>query len=130
MQSFIKYIFYEDAKYFIPGDSELLQLIKFMMNKEERNIVFDSNKNTIFNFIFIVKDFNKLLEGLKNLNVNAGSQKYRGQVDSLGYRISVIDLHFRESMYKHVLRLSNNKFNKPELFSFNNIHINIGNVRW
>jgi hypothetical protein len=135
MQDFIKHAFCKDIRDFIPYNYELLKQIKFNkgIDKKDQEQINDmfylSNKHTIFNFVFIVKDFNKLLEGLKDLNVNAGSQKYRGQLDSLGYRISMTDVYFRESMYNHIVRLSDNKFNKSELFSFNNIHINMGNIR-
>jgi len=89
---------------------------------------------------FVVKDLDKLILCVRdiNYNLNAGPQPLRGQVNSINNSLSILDMEYRKSLYNH-----NNYHSKlseaysvplPKLnrdkFSFNNIHMNLGGVRW
>lgn len=96
-----------------------------------------------FNFlsrvIFVTDDLDGLLKEIKvsiDGSVNQGPQTWRGQNDSLSHVINTIDTDFRLSMNRHnqyhvnkgnILR--NNLIGRSK-FSYQNIHLNIGNVRW
>ena len=72
----------------------------------------------------------------RNYNINAGPQAHRGRVNSINNKLSILDMEYRKNLYNHnnyhvstgsvSPRLRLNK----EKFSFNNIHMNIGSVRW
>jgi hypothetical protein len=67
--------------------------------------------------------------------VNPGPQKWRGQSDSLSYIIDSIDGDFRRSMNRHnqyhvnMGTIPRNSLIGRSKFSYQNIHLNIGNVR-
>lgn len=109
--------------------SMYLKRFKF---KPKMNIVY----NYMFKFVFIVSDLDLLLNNLKKVGfegVNAGPQKFRGNPSYIGFLNTSIDRDFRNSLWLHHLRLGTS-FKQPYiprgLFSFNNIHMNIGSVRW
>jgi hypothetical protein len=67
----------------------------------------------------------------RGLHINAGPQKWRGQVSSINNKLLCLDVDFRNSLYNHSVYHS--ALNKPipkDRFSFKNIHMNLGNVRW
>jgi hypothetical protein len=98
----------------------------------------DVNINIINGCLFVVQDLNLFIEGIKNKNyiVNEGPQKWRGQVNSINNFLNCLDMDFRNSLYLHNLyHIQNRNIDKrfelsKSKFSFNNIHMNLGNVRW
>jgi len=88
--------------------------------------------------LFVVEDIKKFVESIRNYNynINTGPQPLRGQVNSINNSLSILDMEYRKSLYNHHnhhlikgnlysgLRLGKDKF------SFNNIHMNLGGVRW
>jgi hypothetical protein len=93
------------------------------------NLRLKHNKNIIFNFVFLIKDLDSLLNNLKHLNVNEGPQKDRGKCNFLNSNLIHIDNAFRNSMYLHS-NLICKSILTPSHFDFKNIHMNLGNVRW
>lgn len=94
--------------------------------------------NIINGCAFIVKDLEKFISCVRdcNYNLNAGPQPLRGQVNSINSSLSILDMEYRKSLYNHNNYHSNSgyfagprKINR-EKFSFNNIHMNLGGVRW
>lgn len=86
---------------------------------------------------FIVKDLEKFILCVRdsNYNLNAGPQALRGQVNSINSSLSILDMEYRKSLYNHNNYHSNigyfagpPKINR-DIFSFNNIHMNLGGVR-
>ena len=63
--------------------------------------------------------------------INKGPQKWRGQISGLSYRLSCLDIDFRKSFYNQYHSLMSGYSNIPKnKFSYNNIHMNLGGVRW
>ena len=111
-------------KYFIniPGFKEGYEKGEIKINLRK------SNKNAIFNFVFLVRDLDGLKKLLKDLKINCGPQKNRGQINFSMANLTRIDTGFRKSMY-----LYNNTIGaglEKRDFSFKNIHMNLGNVRY
>lgn len=110
------------------------KFLRDKLNKGLLNLSGKHNENIIFNFVFLIKDLNSLLSQLKSLNVNGGPQKWRAECDYISSNLSIIDECFRSSMYNHYLDYHINNILPPFLnkthFSFKNIHINLGEVRW
>ena len=114
--------------------------------------------NIINSCVFIVKDKDKFINILpKTLfdkfegSINQGPQSTRGQISSSFNYLSILDKHFRDSLYyhnkhhhtefiSHYLNKRGVKSDKDlegfvpllerKKFSFNNIHMNLGYVRW
>ncbi len=69
-------------------------------------------------------------------NINQGPQPRRGQSDSLSNTIHAIDSYFRKSMNRHdqyhvnMHNIPRNFLIGRSKFSYQNIHLNLGNVRW
>lgn len=82
-------------------------------------------------FVFINLDnFIKNVED-KGYNINCGAQKLRGQIGCLSSQLNCIDYYFRKALYNHNLQHGNiYRLIPKDRFSFNNIHMNLGNVRW
>ena len=100
-----------------------------------------SQHSLIKSCVFIVKDKDKFIKNISENdsfnNINTGPQEYRGQPNSASYFLSVLDKDFRENLYYHNWYHCNNNITHPYLnrldrkkFSFNNIHMNLGSVRW
>lgn len=87
------------------------------------------NKNIIFNFFFLVKDLDSLLNKLKSLNmgVNGGPQSKRAMCSLTDANILRIDSCFRQSLYLGSKSYKTDLTNRD--FHFKNIHINLGSVR-
>lgn len=73
--------------------------IRFIGNDEIKNAYF----NIINSCLFVVKDLDALLHNisLNNYNVNAGPQKWRGQVNSINSFLSILDMDYRKSLLNH-----------------------------
>ncbi len=94
--------------------------------------------NIINGCLFVVKELDPLIKLIKqkNYNVNTGPQSLRGQINSISSSLSVLDMDYRDSLYNHHSHhvLSGNlhssqRLNKNKFF-YNNIHMNLGGVRW
>jgi hypothetical protein len=88
--------------------------------------------------LFVVEDIKKLVESIRkyNYNINTGPQPLRGQVNSINNSLSILDMEYRKSLYNHnnyhVIKgnlYSGLKLNRDK-FSFNNIHMNLGGIKW
>lgn len=114
------------------------------LNNYNKNKVFSINRDierlSIINgCVFIVKDLEKFILSVRdnNYNLNAGPQPLRGQVNSINNFLSMLDMEYRKSLYNHNNYHSNSGYSgaytlklSRDKFSFNNIHMNIGGVRW
>lgn len=114
----------------------------FNENSETMNI------NLLNNCLFVVKDlekflidfnkaltsFNKELKKSSDISLNQGPQAWRGQINSMQNFLNLFDYDFRKSLYHQALYHKNVNFNIETLsqrnYSFENIHMNIGNVKW
>jgi len=86
--------------------------------------------------IFIVRDLEGVVSNLRknyNVNVNTGPQSLRGEVNSMNNSLSILDMHYRDSLYYHIYHHSKSCMT-PRLhrsnFSYQNIHMNMGGVRF
>lgn len=88
---------------------------------------------------FIVKNKDEFIKRIAQndnyKNINTGQQKHRGELNSCYNFLSLIDEDFRQNLFSHNLYHSRNKLH-PYLvklggrkFTFQNIHMNLGNVR-
>lgn len=95
--------------------------------------------NLVNSLVFVVRDINKFVKSFVNRGfvINEGPQPpWRGQINSMNNLLNSLDLDYRTALYNH-----NNLFIKNGIidrkfeiskrsFSFRNIHMNLGNVRW
>jgi len=100
----------------------------------KNNFHYKKTYNLLNKFIFVVSDLENLKDEIKNLghnSINAGPNKYRGSINSMNHILINIDRDFRNSMYRHNLKFNEIKERiTKDKFSFANIHINMGNIRW
>lgn len=89
----------------------------------------NKHENVLFNVVYIVDDLSSFINKLGFLKINSGPQKWRGQINSLSSTLAVIDEGFRSSMYQYTLNKGYTGLNRSH-FSFKNIHMNLGSVRW
>lgn len=118
-------------------DISIEQLEEYISSLEKKHIY-----NYISRFIFIVSDLDSFINSIQKTTdsrVNQGPQKSRGNNNYISYILSRVDKSFRDSMYNHnriyVESINNtqDKHNRSipkSCFSFKNIHINLGKVRW
>lgn len=108
----------------------------------------DEPLNLINSCVFVVKDINLLIDNVKMKGyclIKEGPQSWRGQINSMSHFLTSIDTDYRISIYHHYMhnmkyatdRHSLNTFKLPDdyilplsKFSFRNIHMNIGSVKW
>ena len=151
---------FNQLNYICSDTNELVNLLTLGFNKEykayfnhllkslNREIILDDNPNlehvkdddklNITNTsIYMVNDINCFVKTLnKNFSVNEGPQKWRGQINSMNGILSTMDIDYRNSLYNHNnFHVRNNTIHRNyslprSSFSFRNIHMNIGNVRW
>lgn len=96
------------------------------------------NINIINGCLFVVDNLNLFIAKIRNKGyiINAGPQKWRGQVNSMSNFLTCLDIDFRYSLYKHnQYHVINNGLDAKysltkSKFSYRNIHQNIGGVRW
>lgn len=114
--------------------------------------------NILNSSVFIVKDINLLLDNVKKIgysDIDQGPQPWRGQINSMCHFLLAIDTHYRNSLYEHYthhmeqeqahhsddLRMglhADRDYMMPgydyllprSKFSFRNILMNIGSVKW
>ena len=124
-----------------------LRLDKYNYDTEYAELFFKFEKyfldkyNLLDRMIFVTSDLEGLIRDLNNelgdgIEVNQGPQKWRGQINYLNFIINKIDSDFRYSMCRHnEYHVSNRTIPENYLlgkskFSFKNIHLNLGNVRY
>ena len=98
----------------------------------------EGNVNIINGCLFVVENLNTLIAKIraKGYIINAGPQKWRGQVNSMNNFLTCLDIDFRYSLYKHnQYHVINNGLDikyslTKSKFSYRNIHQNIGGVKW
>jgi group I intron endonuclease len=130
-------------KDYLKSIKEILGSLKEYVLLEEylRNIDLIEEResiNIINSCLFIVKNLNFFVDNVKKKGyvVNGGPQSWRDQVNSINSFLNYLDNDFRNSLYNHnhFHVYSGNIDKKFELnkskFSFNNIHMNLGKVRW
>ena len=122
-------------KYLFRGSTLAKETVKNIIDNGN-NVRENMNRNIIFNFIFLVKDLDNLLAKLKDLNVNGGPQKDRARCNLLDSNLCILDNSIRKSMYLHYMTFCIDSEGKRlklldnRDFSFKNIHMNLGKVRW
>jgi hypothetical protein len=107
----------------------------FRFNIEDTNDI--KNPNIINGCLFVVDDLSMFLTKIKSKGyvINAGPQKWRGQVNSMNNFLTCLDIDFRYSLYKHneyhvnYTGLGSNTSLSKSKFSYRNIHQNICGVR-
>lgn len=88
--------------------------------------------------LFFVTNLNQFINNIKNngVDINQGPQKFRGQINSSSCFLSLLDLDFRNILYRHNNYHYHNNMTQSvtELskkhFGFKNIHMNLGSIRW
>lgn len=118
------------------------KLIYNMTNEEFETMnisIINPNYSILNSSVFIINDLERFIKVLKgfNFNVNQGPQKWRGQINSTSSFLSIVDMDYRESLFNHYVhhnsKLGFDKYKyslERKHFSFNNIHGNLGNIRW
>lgn len=125
---------YYKFAYNLINDSDL-EVYKNRISIEDN----DLNVNLINSVMFVVRDINSFISSLKtntNYTFNEGNQQWRGQVNSMNALLNSMDHDYRNSLYNHnqyhvksgTLDMGY-KLDKSK-FSFRNIHMNLGNIRW
>lgn len=119
---------------FYKNEEEGLSMLRDKLRKPDLE-----NYNGLGRLIFITEDLSSLIKELQehfNGKVNQGPQPSRGQSDSLSNIINSIDTDFRKSMNRHnqyhvnMRNIPKNSLIGRSKLSYQNIYLNIGNVRW
>lgn len=100
--------------------------MEFKLDFDSLDIRSNAN-NIVFRFIFLVKDLKSLLRKLEDLNVNAGVQSLRAELNLRQHNLSLFDRGFRNSLLYNVQEFAPTVERKN--FNFKNIHVNLGHVR-
>ena len=130
-------------KSYIEFIQEILALIKLPLPtavKSESEIARKININIIDNCLFVVKDLNLFLETVRETNkhfvLSVESKNIRGQVNSINNFLSLLDMDFRDSLFNHYICHKNlwrwgghADLTRPQ-FSFKNIHMRLGNIKY
>ena len=123
MSIVLKKIYDKDYKYFINNllGIDLLE--------------YSCSINLINTTMFVVKDLDNFIQSVANsgFEVNKGSKKCRGEVNSMNNLLSLVDIDYRDSLYNHSnYHLKDKRIYSnltKDKFSFKNIHMNIGKIR-
>ena len=89
-----------------------------------------------YNCIFMVKNLNRFKDNIKSngFEINEGPKRFRGQVNNINSFLSTLDMDYRNNLYEHYHYHTVDKKLGYTLdrskFSFRNIHMNKGNIRW
>lgn len=98
--------------------------------------------NYLSRFIFIVSDLPSFVNSIeKSIGCRLNQGPQRGNICYISYILTCIDKAFRDSMYNHNRMYVEKLYNKDyeykheryihkSSFSYKNIHINLGKVRW
>lgn len=112
--------------------------IKWEINSNDNG---DSNvQNNIINgCVLLTDDLNSLVEKLKakGFNINQGPQRLRGQNNTAMHTLDLLDIDFRDALYYHCMyhyqymgNITKDLFLSKDKFSYSNIHIRCGYVRY
>lgn len=108
-------------------------------NKELKvNNDFEESISIMNSTIFLVSNLDNFVRELRDLDysVNEGPQSLRGQVNSINALLNNFDYDYRRSLLNHNMYhvkrgvVDNRYLLNKSHFSFKNIHMNIGNVKW
>lgn len=83
--------------------------------------------------MFVVCDLKAFTNSIEKLgfNINQGVEKGSGQISSVASQTACLYTGFRKSLYNHNVYHSSDYLLIPKnRFSYNNIHINLGNRRY
>src|SRR5690606_32458820 len=96
--------------------------------------------NSLHRMIFVTFNLKEFRDKIKSYgySISGGPQSGRGEVNTMNNLLSLIDLEFRDSLYKNYCYHKNNEdgrysFNytlKRSHFNFQNIHCRLGGVRY
>lgn len=99
------------------------------------NLYHHKDVNLLKSSLFLVQDLSFFIKSINafGYKCNAGSQKQRGQVNYSNHILTLLDIQFRTSLYKHYCyhcerNASVNLNVNVNNFSYDNIHKNIGGV--
>lgn len=109
--------------------------LKKKWDKKELDIKYvkdNSNRNTIFNFYFLVKDLSSLIKTLKDLETNGGPQRDRARLSLTKYNLAALEISIRNTMFINALGSDYNlsQILNYEDFSFKHLQMNCGYVRY
>lgn len=99
----------------------------------ENNFKDITHHNLLNSCLFVVNGVKLLKSSIENkgYNIKGGPQSSRGQISSLSNQLNCMDGEFRYALYNHSLyHCSDYRQVAKDIFSFRNIHMNLGNVRW
>lgn len=104
------------------------------LNNFNKNL-YGLNINLLDHSLYIVHNLKPFLSSIrdKGYGINEGPQKWRGRVSALYNKLSCIDIDYRKSLFNHNQyhhQMSSYPSIPREKFSFNNIHMNLGDVKW
>lgn len=128
-----------DNRKFYDTNKEFLKEIIDKISKYKEDITKDINvKNLLPKFMFVVSDIDSFIGKLKEVekDVNQGPQRYRGRINSLSNKLVVLNNKFINSIGLHYKTYNNKYFQDKcksipyKVFSFNNLNIKLGNIRW
>lgn len=95
--------------------------------------------NIINGMLFVTDNLGQFLQNVRNkgYEINTGPKKFSSQVNSLNNYLMCLDTDFRESLYNHNRHHVYKKgtidkayFLSRDIFSYRNIHMNIGSAGW
>ena len=100
-----------------------------------------TNLNVLNDCLFVVKDLDKFIKILRSslqLNVNEGPQAWRGQINTMQQFLSLFDCDYRDSLLHQIAYYldryyldDDRKIEKlKKHYTFENVHIKWGNVKW
>lgn len=128
-------------------NNENFDFVKQVYTIQNPNIKWEINnksdcnkKNNILNgCILLTNDLNSMIKKFqsKGFKINGGPQRFRNQTNSGSFTLDMLDIDFRNASFYHGVYhycykgwLSQDRFLTRDKFSFKNIHIKCGYVRW
>lgn len=140
LMSHLVYLLYNkkfwEVIYFVFKFAEIKENI-FFTDKTEIN--FDKDIHLLNNCLFVVKDIKVFIDKIRdytNATISEGPSRLRGQVNSMNNFLNCLDKDFRNCLYEHNRyhlkrkNVSSKYFLPKSCFSFQNVHMNLGNIRW
>lgn len=139
------------------NNKEILNLLNLMLDKDyetfintilgnlvDSKVIKDLNKkdteplNLLNNSLFLVNNIKLLRSNLidQGFKITEGPKPWRGQVNSMNSLLTILDMEFRNSLFNHnqyhvKCGDVDIKYALPKSkFTFRNIHMNLGNIRW
>lgn len=93
------------------------------------------NINLLEHSLYFVTKLKPFLSSVekRGYEINQGPQKWRGQLNGLRNKLFCLDIDFRKSLYNHSqyhFKLCDQPNISRDKFSFDNIHMNLGDIEW